>query len=150
MSRFTLWNHGGAVIVGLVLGLISPQLGKLQMHALWFGVLLGYDRFRTPSTRFHPRLVGIHRTMARRARDLRSIPRGHRCAHGPVPRVGIPGAGSPVHGGRGSPRRRRLAPHDPLPASDPNPQPIKARIRHTRITKPNNDGRWMPLGTLSR
>ena len=42
MSRFTLWNHGGAVIVGLVLGLISSELGKLPMYALWFGVLLGW------------------------------------------------------------------------------------------------------------
>lgn len=51
MSRFTLWNHGGAVIVGLVLGLISPQLGKLPMYALWFGVLLGWT---TVSARRQP------------------------------------------------------------------------------------------------
>ena len=42
MSRLTVWNHGGAVIVGLALGLISPQLGKLPMYALWLGVLLGW------------------------------------------------------------------------------------------------------------
>ncbi len=51
MSRFTLWNHGGAVIVGLVLGLIGPQLGKLPMYALWFGVLLGWT---TVSARRQP------------------------------------------------------------------------------------------------
>lgn len=41
-SQFTLWSHGAAVMVGLALGLISPQLGKLPMYALWFGVLLGW------------------------------------------------------------------------------------------------------------
>lgn len=51
MSRFILWNHGGAVLVGLVLGLISPHLGKLPMYALWFGVLLGWT---TVSARCHP------------------------------------------------------------------------------------------------
>ncbi len=123
MSRVTLWNDGGAVIVGLALGLISPQLGKLPMCAPWFGVLLGWT---TTSARLQPPAIrgwwsSIVVWLVALVTDAHM---GQSLAWD--------GAWSRPHGARGRARCRPLAPHDPHPASVPNHQPIKACICHKK------------------